>query len=252
MPALPPADGFAISYGPITDAGEAVRQEEAAMRAAGACLSPRLALVQPGMPALRLNSAGWLRAPAAAIAGLDDSRAMLAFAGVALRRRAPLFAAPLRAFLDDYVGFVAARVEDARTVLSERLAQAGFDPEGALPHYRDWAFSALLPLPAAHVGWREEAGGPHGFVRCDAAFWTGCELLVVFLEGGSMPTPRERRARERLALLPQVRILHAEREPGRGWTDGALAAALDGFWEGCELPFGLIRPAALRDGHWPR
>jgi hypothetical protein len=242
--------GFAVVYGIADNPAKALAEEGPALRAAGCRLSPRLALIEPGTPPLMLNSRGWANLSPQAAGDLAGPTDMIRFCRWALESRTPLFARPIRLFIQSYLDFVENEVERQRLTLETLMARAGLSAADDLPTYRDWMFSALLALPNAHVACslgEDQALNADAFARVDILFWTGREILAVLLEGLTMATPEQAR---RLARLKSARAdLRVVRIPamvtGGQLIPEQLREQLTGFWHGLTLPFGLFRAPAL-------
>jgi hypothetical protein len=207
-------------------------------------------LIEPGTPPLMLNSRGWANLSPQAAGNLAGPTDMIRFCRWALESRTPLFARPIRLFIQSYLDFVEGEVERQRLTLETLVARAGLSAADDLATYRYWMFSALLALPNAHVACslgEDQALNADAFARVDILFWTGREILAVLLEGLTMATPEQAR---RLAQLESARAdLHVVRIPARV-TEGQLIPEqlreqLISFWHGLTLPFGLFRAPAL-------
>lgn len=151
-------------------------------------------------------------------------------------------------FLACYLDFVSRHVESERAALAEGLRRfAGvFD-------YRDWVYSALTPLPRAHLHAPDsgEKFGPETLVRVDFALWTGEAAIAIEIAGASTRSPATDRRHARLGRAG-VRIVELTPdllEPGRGAAfDAALPDELRHFWRHQALPSGPLRPTALDVG----
>lgn len=139
------------------------------------------------------------------------------------------------AFIDAYFGLIDAALEAEREPLSAALADYG-----GLYHYRDWAFSALRPLPRAHIPLAETA-----YVAMDFAFWTEDGLLAIDLTGFQTPT-KSRRADLTALGDNGVVILEIDgtrlAEDGVAYLETLLPAPFRRFWEGEALPQSPFKP----------
>ncbi|HUK59428.1 MAG TPA: hypothetical protein VLV50_09375 [Stellaceae bacterium] len=139
-------------------------------------------------------------------------------------------------FLDCYVEWIAATLATADAELRDLSARAGgiFAPE-------DWSFSALRPLPQAHL----PAGTAS--VRADFAFWTGTGFVAIDLQGNT--TPRRQRRAELQSLADAG--AHLVAVPGAALQQErisllgrVLPPELQRFWAGVLLPASPFGPSA--------
>lgn len=159
---------------------------------------------------------------------------------------------PPRWFLQRYFEEARSEIEQNHKILEKRAA-----PFAGLYQAAHWAFSALLPLPRAHLHLPDPTTRASfdaaDIVRVDFAFWTGAGLVVVVPDGQRTPTLAERRDRERLeAWGIEVRAYDPDRfaDPTDGRLLTFLGPAFRNFWRTEALPSGppkgasLARPAA--------
>lgn len=188
--------------------------------------------------ALRLHGIPGGSREAAGDDGLASLRAALA------RHCDPWRRGPLR-FLDRYFGFVARHAEAHRAALT-----AGLERFGGLYGYRDWVYSALAPLPRAHLHAPEGDApfGPESLIRVDFAFWTGTSAIAIEIPGIATRSPAVERRHERLRRVGTLIVELADDvlDPARAAEfDAALPEDLRLFWRGQALPAGPLKPAAL-------
>ena len=190
--------------------------------------------------ALRLNSGGIEFGDPPPLRDLPDVASQLAFLNSHFQHQCGVWAKYARRFVDRYFAFVGAEIAGARAELEDRLA-----PFGTLYRPEQWAFSALRPLPRAHlyapVG---DEPPPDGLVRADVAFWSAHGPVAVDLVGRSTRGAREAGWRARLdaAGIRIVEITYDALDDGRPET---LAALLPDdfrtFWRDQVLPAGPFR-----------
>lgn len=239
--------GHTIVFGAIEDPATALAHALAALPAGGR-LGPGIARVGPGDDPLRFNSPGWLNLRPQMASELGSHEDRVAFCDATLKSRTPLFARTLQAFLSNYIAFVRNVVETRRERLQAKLTSAGLPAEGGVLTYRDWTFSAFLPLPNAYVA----LPAAETFIRVDCAFWTGRRLVAIVLDGLTMPWPSQVRALAELgSAAPDVSIIRIPPRPVGDLSvfTGELHEQLSGFADGCTLPYGLFRlPILSRPG----
>jgi hypothetical protein len=154
---------------------------------------------------------------------------------------------PPRQFLRRYFEEVRLEIEQNREILEARAA-----PFAGLYEAAHWAFSALLPLPRAHLH-LPDPGARTSFdsadvVRVDFAFWTGADLVAVLTGGQRTPTPSARRDRERLDAwgieLRAYEPVRLKSAAERGLLT-FLGPTFKDFWKSEALPSGPPRGASL-------
>lgn len=150
-----------------------------------------------------------------------------------------------RRFLACYFDFVARHVDANRAALTARLERFA-----GLYRYRDWVYSALAPLPRAHLHAPEsgEPFGPESLVRVDFALWTGAAVIAIEIPGTATRSPAIERRHERLrragALVVELADDVLDPAGAAGFED-ALPEDLRLFWRDRALPAGPLKPAAL-------
>ena len=149
--------------------------------------------------------------------------------------------APARNFLARYFADVEAAVDAASAELEERAR-----PFAGLFEPRHWMFSALMPLPRAHIHLPLTTGrfdvDPDDVVRVDFAFWTGERLVAVVIDTGSTMLARQRRARERLERADLDLVVLTRAELGESPSLLArLGPRFEAFWHDEPLPAGPFK-----------
>lgn len=201
------------------------------------------ALVTPGR-ALRLNSGSLEFGEPPPLRDLPAVADQLAFLSRHFQRDCGIWAKYARLFVERYFDFVAQEVTDHRAELSGRLARFG-----TLYEVDHWAFSALRPLPRAHLTAPEapEASPPQSLVRADIAFWTAEGAVAVELIGGTTRGKREAAWHARLddAGIRVIAMPHDILTRG-GIADFAACLPEDfrAFWRGETFPSGPFRADA--------
>jgi len=149
-----------------------------------------------------------------------------------LRALCGLWDKPAQNFLAAYFRWIAASVASSAALADQARRSGLFAPA-------DWRFSALRPLPQAHLG--------EPPVRVDFAFWTGSRLVAVVLQGAG--TPRRQRQEElvrlRTAGFEVIEIPAATLTQESDALTRLLPAALQNFWADVSLPASPFGPEAL-------
>lgn len=199
------------------------------------------AVVEParGEP-LRLHDGGYDFAAAPAMQDLADPAAQLEFLAAHADRHCSMWGRFQKLFVARYFAFVADEIERNRSALEERVEEFH-----GLYGYRDWLFSALRPLPQAHL-----ALPNGGMTRTDFAFWTGEGLLAIDLTGSETPGGAERERAERLREAGVERVEIANAALAAEDLARHLPPALLRFWEHAPIPCGPFIPATLAEAEF--
>ncbi len=202
-----------------------------------ACRVPHVLIEPARREALRLYDGPYDFIEAPPLQDLADPAAQLEYLRAYSDRHCSLWGKFQKLFVARYFAFVSDEIERSRRALEDRVAAF----EG-LYHYRDWLFSALRPLPQAHLCLSD--GGPPP-VRVDFAFWTGAAVLAVDLVGVETAGPAqvERAGRLLDAGVERVALSHAALRSGD--LADHLPPALLGFWEHDPVPCGPFVPGML-------
>jgi hypothetical protein len=173
-------------------------------------------------------------------AQLADRAAQLGFLRDHLTGLCDPWAALPRRFIALYFAFVVGRVASLADTLGARLA-----PFGGLYRIEDFGFSALRPLPRAHL--RPDDGG--GWVATDFAFWTG--ESVIALDIADTRRTRRQRDADHAALRAAGATVVALAPDALAADPADLAALLPAplvdFCAGAALPASPFKAAALGD-----
>jgi len=154
-----------------------------------------------------------------------------------------------RLFLATYFKFIRDQVSDNEAELIQSLA-----PFGDLYGCEQWAFSALRPLPRAHLWIPEneaiEAFDSAGWVRVDFAFWTGAEIIAIDLVGTETRGPSHagrlaRLARHGVKMIEMPNGVLTDANPDN--FAGNLSKEIHNFWTSGPLPSGPFRTTPLPD-----
>jgi hypothetical protein len=140
-----------------------------------------------------------------------------------------------RMFLDAYFAHIAAAIAGHADEIAVLAAKSGgiFAPA-------DWSFSALRPLPQAHLG----------AVRVDFAFWTGARIVAIELLGSASPRRQRKDELARLeaegAVLVPVPASDLSRE-GERLLARLLPPEFRRFWDGVVFPASPFGAEALNE-----
>lgn len=148
-------------------------------------------------------------------------------------------------FINAYFAFVDAQCERHRTELGDILA-----PFGSVYSYRDFRFSAWLPLPLAVVDSSAStppAGQP--WPRADFLLWSGTEFIAVELCGHTSRSNKRIREREQLqqagVRIVDIHLSQLRTDPGALFVS-AFPPGFSHFWAGERFPSGPLKPENAR------
>lgn len=196
--------------------------------------------VRPGQP-LRLNSGGLVFGSPPPLEALPTATDQLAFLRGHFQHHCGIWAKHARLFIARYFSFIEREIDAHRRELDDRLKRFG-----GLYIADHWAFSALRPLPRAHLA-APEAGNatpPDSLIRADVAFWTAEGAVAIDLIGSTTRTSADTRRRDRLEAAG-IRAVPVPQDVLAGADDAALGACLPEdfheFWRDDALPAGPFR-----------
>jgi hypothetical protein len=201
---------------------------------------PRVAVDPDARDPLRLNDGPYEFAELPPLAGSGTSAERMAILRDHLTEFCDQWAKRARQFVTLYFRFVHEAIARDRAEIDAHLGRFG-----GLFTADDYAFSALRPLPRAHLA---VADGER--VRVDFAFWTGARLVAVDVTGDeARGTAWEERARRLDAAgiqridIPAVLVAKDDTAELRL----ALPAEFTGFWRGEPMPSSPFKASALGD-----
>lgn len=151
-----------------------------------------------------------------------------------------LWAKRAREFVDLYFRFIRRQIEQDSAAIDQRLRRFG-----DLFARDDYAFSALRPLPRAHLPVGESAP-----VRVDFAFWTGSQIVAVDIVGDDSRGTAWDSRRLQLDAAQVVCIEIPGTHIARG--DPALLADVlppefAAFWQAEAMPSSPFKASGLGD-----
>jgi hypothetical protein len=238
------AHRYNVAFGIVENPARVLSALPAPMSSEDVVLSPSAASFSSGSPALRINSAGWMRLTPEVMARLRTQAALKDYCRARIEKKASIFDRPLQEFLTGYLDVVETEVNNHAADLP-----GGASWDAALFSTADWFFSAFLPLPNAHLQLTAEEQretGAAAFLRFDVLFWTGSSLFAATLERVSMPTTRQRDQQKCFAALrPDITFVTIPVGNSRAAIESRLGAACHRFWEGLRYPLGPYRPDAF-------
>ena len=163
----------------------------------------------------------------------------------ALRRHCDPWQRRQHQFLDCYFDFIMRHVENHHTALIGKL-----EPYSTLFQFGDWVYSALMPLPRAHLHApnTSEPFGPETLAQVDFVFWTGTTEIAIEIPGKGTRSSvvDQRHFRLRRAGVNIIELADELLESANAADfQAALPNDLLHFWRDRALPSGPLKPAAL-------
>jgi len=209
-------------------------------------LTNRYAVVTPSAPSLRLSTPGWIDFSPLQMLEVASSADLLALCRERLINRSSPFSKPVRLFLDRYLDFAKGQLDRHKAEL------VGADEKGEIFDYRDWIFSAWLPLPQAQVLLPTTFDrGRRNFAELDIAFWAAGTLIGVTIEGAATPIGSKRRKLDYLAEThPRFTLVRIPRDrlDADGFPEELFPEPFGRYWRGLPLPHGPCPTDALWSG----
>ena len=208
-------------------------------------LTNRYALVSPGSPGLRLSSPGWIDLSVQQMSLVSSTSDLFELCRERIINRSSPFSKLIRLFLEHYLAFVASQLEAHQSELGADTA------DDEIFDYRDWVFSAWLPLPQAQILLPAAYGsGEASFAELDIVFSLAGQLLGVTIEGAG--TPIKSRQKKLDYLVEKHPFLSLIRVPKDRLGDATFPGDLfpetfARFWQGLSLPYGPCPPGLLLD-----
>jgi hypothetical protein len=148
-------------------------------------------------------------------------------------------------FLDRYVQFIAAHVEENKTQLGKLIK-----PFGSLYQYRDWVFSAFRPLPQAHINVGSGAYATEDLIAVDFAFWSNDGGIALYLISSPHRNSARQRRYDRLeeAGIKVVEIEQTCLQPDQqAMFEEQLPDTFRNFWKEEPFPSGPFKSDVLGD-----
>jgi hypothetical protein len=156
-----------------------------------------------------------------------------------LREKCKLATDAERAFLDLYFGYCKELItpSEFRKMSAKPLVPPYDDP--------DWIFSALLPLPQAHLYAanpfdKTYSFAPSRMMKVDFAFWTGNRLIAIEIDGGSHIGSDAHIEKDRLLQRSGVHVIHILNSEIAKHGDKVIRRLLPN-----EITYFFMQPAGL-------
>ena len=185
---------------------------------------------------LRFNTMPWAFPEEPDLIALGERSQRLDFLREHLKSLCPLWDRLPRLFLDAYFRHTEECIAENRAEL-----EATADRLGGLFAPEDWSYSALCPLPRAHLSTDTD-------FSMDFAFWTGETLCAVAITGTETPNRARRESLRRLreSGIAVIEIAGTDLpHDGMRALSAQLPAPFHEFWKTERLPSSPFRIGAL-------
>jgi len=232
-----------IAYGIVTNPETIARSFERSEGQRPFELTNRYALVSPASPGLRLSSPGWIDISVQQMSQVRCSDDLFDLCRERLINRSSPFSKLIRLFVERYLEFARAQLERHKSELGAGTA------DDEIFNYRDWIFSAWLPLPQAQILLPAAfAADRPSFAELDIAFSLPGQLIGVMIESAGTPIRSRQKKLDYLAENhPQFSLVRVPktRLQNEGFPEDLFSETFVRFWQGLSLPQGPCPPEVL-------
>ena len=203
-------------------------------------LSSNYALISPSSPELRFNSSGWITISPQQLLNVTSTESLFQICQDRILRQTDQFSGLIRLFLNSYFEFLYSNLKKFQNQLEPKKGKS------EIFNYKDWIFSAWLPLPQASILLPPDySQGNPSFAEIDIAFWTQERLIVVIIDNANTQIASKKRKLDfliekhpnlSLVTFPKE-ILRQEKFPIRLFPNSFVY-----FWRNLSLPQGPCIP----------
>ena len=211
-------------------------------------LSSNYAVLYPSSPGLRFSSSGWLELSTRQILNAESTEELFQISRERIINCTNQFSRLIRLFLDSYFDFLHSQIEKHKNELEPE------NVEDEVFIYKDWIYSAWLPLPQAHILMPPDfMDNKPSFAEIDVAFWIEGQLIGVVIDGGATPIKSRKNKMDYLVQKhPQLWVIRVPRdklEEGTFPID-LFPNSFSYFWRTLTLPHGPFTPKELINKSW--
>jgi len=211
-------------------------------------LSSSYAVLSPSSPGLRFSSSGWLEISTRQMLNVQSTESLFQICRERIINRTSQFSVLLRLFLESYFDFLHSQIEIHKNELEPD------DVEDEVFNYKDWIFSAWLPLPQAHILLPPNfMDNKPSFAEIDVAFWIEGQLIGVVIDGGATPIKSRKNKMDYLVQKhPQLWVIRVPRDKLEEDTFpiDLFPNSFSYFWRTLTLPHGPFTPKELINKRW--
>jgi len=211
-------------------------------------LSRNYAVLSPSSPGLRFSSSGWLEISTRQMLNVQSTESLFQICRERIINRTSQFSVLLRLFLESYFDFLHSQIEKNKNKLEPK------NVEDEIFIYKDWIFSAWLPLPQAHILLPPKfMDNKPSFAEIDVAFWIEGQLIGVVIDGGETPIKsRQKKLDYLVEKHPQLWVIKVPRDKLEEDTFpiDLFPNSFSHFWRTLTLPHGPFTPKELINKRW--
>ena len=211
-------------------------------------LSSNYALLSPSSPGLRFSSSGWLEISTRQILNAESTEELFQISRERIINCTNQFSRLIRLFLDSYFDFLHFQIEKHKNELKPE------NVEDEIFIYKDWIYSAWLPLPQAHILMPPDfMDNKPSFAEIDVAFWIEGQLIGVVIDGGATPIKSRKNKMDYLVQKhPQLWVIRVPRDKLEEDTFpiDLFPNSFSYFWRTLTLPHGPFTPKELINKSW--
>jgi len=211
-------------------------------------LSSSYAVLSPSSPGLRFSSSGWLGISTRQMLDAQSTEELFQICRERIINRTSQFSVLLRLFLESYFDFLHSQIEKNKNKLGPE------NVEDEIFNYKDWIFSAWLPLPQARILLPPKfMDNKPSFAEIDLAFWIEGKLIGVVIDGGETPIKSRKKKLDYLVEKhPQLWVIKVPRDKLEEDTFpiDLFPNSFSYFWRTLTLPHGPFTPKELINKRW--
>ena len=206
-------------------------------------LSGNYALLHPSSPGLRFNSSGWITIAPQKILNVSSTEDLFLICKDRIINRTNQFSGHIRLFLQRYFQFLHSQLYTFQNELEPEKN------EEEIFSYKDWIFSAWLPLPQANILLPPDyKGNEPCFAEVDLAFWIDGRLIVVMIDNAVTLIASQKKKLDYLVEKhPSLTVisLPGDKLEEEEISTNVLPEPFTQFWRKVPLPRGPCIPEHL-------
>ena len=211
-------------------------------------LSCNYAELTPSSPGLRFSSSGWLGISTRQMLNVQSTEELFQISRERVINCTNQFSKLIRLFLESYFDFLIFQIEKHKNELGPE------NVEDEVFIYKDWIFSAWLPLPQAHILLPITfLDNKPSFAEIDVAFWIEGQLIGVVIDGGATTIKSRKNKMDYLVQKhPQLWVIRVPRDKLEEdiFPIDLFPNSFSYFWRTLTLPHGPFTPKELINKSW--